>query len=55
MEKDVRELASDVKGLNVLIVSLLIGFEALRDLGKASLAKASTAPITSHDPQLGEK
>ena len=34
MEKDLRELAYNVKGLNILMVSLLIGFEALRDLGK---------------------
>ena len=41
MEKDLRELANDVKGLNVLMVSLLIGFEALRDLGKATLSRKS--------------
>jgi hypothetical protein len=40
MEKDIHELGNDVKGLNVLIVSLLIGFEAFRDLGKLSMANS---------------
>jgi hypothetical protein len=38
MDKDLRELANQVKSLNVMMVSLLIGFEALRDLGRANRA-----------------
>jgi hypothetical protein len=40
MEKDIHELGHDVKGLNVLMVSLLIGFEAFRGLGKLSMARS---------------
>ena len=40
MEKDIHELGNDVKGLTVLIVSLLIGFEAFRGLGKLSMARS---------------
>ena len=40
MEKDIHELGHTVKGLNVLIVSLLIGFEAFRTLGKISMARS---------------
>ena len=36
MDEDLRELTNQVKSLNVLMVTLLMGFEALRDLGRAN-------------------
>ena len=47
MEKVLRELAYDVKSLNILMVSLLIGFEALRDLGKKD-PRATIEHFKSH-------
>lgn len=39
VEEELHKLGNDVKSLNVLIASLLIGFEAFRGLGKISMSR----------------
>jgi hypothetical protein len=51
-EEDVRKLSGDVTVLNVLMVSLLIGFKAFRGLGKISMGRAKNEASSARVPLL---
>ena len=52
IEEDFRKLSGDVTVLNVLIVSLLIGSEAFRGLGKISMASGKNEVSSARVPLL---